>query len=242
MPETHRGARFDRTDWAEADLSDWIFDDCSFEEVVFTGADLREARFENCRLVRCNFTHADLREARFENIGGAGKDAAAGCRFAYVRGEGTRFKDCDLSHAAFDGADLYDVGFENTRLLGARFHRARFERVFSKTRVETRGRFRDCNLELADLAELALSTCDFTRSRLREADLRGADLTEALLKDTDFFLAEIDGAKLDGADARGADFTGLDLRRLQSYAGLRIDPAQQYALLEALGVSIEIDD
>jgi fluoroquinolone resistance protein len=94
-------------------------------------------------------------------------------------------------------------------------------------------------MELASLAGLRLPSCDLSGSRLREANLEGADLTGADLRDCDLFQAELDGARLDRADLTGAEISGLNLLRLASFSGMKINANQQYALLAALGVDVE---
>jgi fluoroquinolone resistance protein len=126
-------------------------------------------------------------------------------------------------------------------LRGARFHKPDFSHAYSRKTVSTRATFRACNLELADLAEARLPGCDLTGSRLREADLSGADLTGATLRDCDLFQADLTRARLAEADLRGAEISGLNLLQLASFAGLRIDAAQQHQLLAALGVEIETE-
>ena len=77
--------------------------------------------------------------------------------------------------------------------------------------------------------------CNLARSRFREADLSGADLEGADLTGADLFQAIVDEAKLAGADLRGAEVSGLDLRRLATYQDLKINPDQQFRLLDAMG-------
>ena len=101
--------------------------------------------------------------------------------------------------------------------------------------------FHDCRMDLVDLAGANLANCDLTRSRLREADLSEVNFEGATLTGVDLFQTIVDGAKLAGADLRGAEVSGLDLRRLATYENLRIDVDQQYRLLEAMGLDIQVD-
>ena len=51
----------------------------------------------------------------------------------------------------------------------------------------------------------------------------------------------VDGAKLAGADLRGAEVSGLDLRRLASYRDLKIAADQQFRLLDAMGLDVQVE-
>ncbi|MBS0411955.1 MAG: pentapeptide repeat-containing protein, partial [Proteobacteria bacterium] len=159
--------------------------------------------------------------------------------FAFARLDEARFTRCDLTHARFEGADLYAVVMDACNLMGAAFPRASFTRAFGRSVVRAAATLTDCNFELADLSAVRLPACDLSRSRFREADLSRADLEGAQMAVADLFQAIVDEARLAGADLRGAEVSGLDLRRLASYQDLKINPDQQYRLLEALGVDVE---
>jgi fluoroquinolone resistance protein len=127
---------------------------------------------------------------------------------------------------------------DQCNLRGTRFEKADFSHAFSRKLVRTRGTFRNCNLELADLAETRLADCDFSGSRLREADFTSADLTDASLRDCDLFQAVLTGAKLDGADLRGAEISGLKLQHLASFGRMKINQSQQDILLDGIGIDV----
>jgi fluoroquinolone resistance protein len=202
------------------------------------GTVLAGARFQRCRLIRPRFSHADLREAVFEDCLMADAAQQKGAAFAFTRLDEARFTRCDLTHARFEGADLYAVTMDACNLLGATISRSSFSRAFGRNVIRTAATLTDCNFELADLSGARLAACDLSRSRFREADLSGADLEGANLTGADLFQAVVDGLKLAGADLRTAEISGLDLRRLASYAAVKINPDQQYALLDAMGVDV----
>jgi fluoroquinolone resistance protein len=128
---------------------------------------------------------------------------------------------------------------ERCNLLGASFTKIDFSHAYSRKVVTTRATFRSCNLELAHLAELRMVSCDLSGSRLREANLEGTDLTDGDLRDCDLFQAGLDGARLDRTDLTGAEVSGVNLLRLASFARVKINASQQFALLSALGVDVE---
>ena len=235
------GRALSDADWAEAELPDTVFIGCTIEGVGFAATVLEGARFERCKLIRCSFFHADLREAVFEDCQLWDPAAKAGAAFAFSRLEGARFARCDLTHAKFEGSALYDVRFEACNLTGAAFVRSSFARSFGRKVERIAAEFLDCNLGLADLSGARPPGARLARSRLREADLSNADLEHADLTGADLFAAIVDGAKLAGADLRGAEVSGLDLRRLATYKDLKITADQQFRLLDAMGIDVQVE-
>ena len=141
----------------------------------------------------------------------------------------------------FEGSELYDVRFEACNLTGAAFVRTSFARSFGRKVERIAAEFLDCNLGLADLSEVRMPGARLARSLLREADLSNADLEGADLTGADLFAAIVDGAKLAGADLRGAEVSGLDLRRLATYKDLKIAADQQFRLLDAMGLDVQVE-
>ena len=218
-----------------------MFDDCLIEDAQFSNTVLNGARFKNCRIVRCRAAHADLREATFEDCGFADAETHTGLVVAFSELEQARFKNCDLTLSQFDRSSLYGIELEDCNLRGARFNRADFSRSFGRSLVRTHAVLRDCNLELAEMADVRLPGCDLSRSNFREADLTGADLEGADLRDTDLFGTLLSAAKLAGADLRGAEVSGLDLMALASREGIKIAADQQYRLLNAMGLDVHVE-
>ena len=235
------GARLSGFDWTDADLADAVFDDCLIEGAQFSNTILNGARFKNCRFVRCRAAHADLREASFEDCGFADPETHTGLTVAFSELEQARFVNCDLTLSQFDRSGLHAIEMRDCNLRGARFHRADFSRSFGRNIIRTLAAFRDCNLELAEMADVRLPGCDLSRCNLREADLSGADLEGADLRESDLFGTLVAAAKLAGADLRGAEVSGLDLTALASRAGLKVTADQQYRLLTALGVDVHVE-
>jgi fluoroquinolone resistance protein len=235
------GANLSGFDWADADLAEAAFVDCLIEDVQFANTILNGARFTNCRIARCRAAHADLREALFEDCGFADGQTHTGLVVAFSELEQARFRNCDLSFSQFDRSGLHAVEMIDCNLRGARFHRADFSRSFGRNIVRTHASFRDCNLELAEMADIRLPGCDLSHCNLREADLSGADLEGADLRESDLFGTLLSAAKLAGADLRGAEVSGLNLLDLASRIGLKITADQQYRLLTALGVDVHVE-
>ena len=146
------GQSFDGPAWDQADLSETVFDDCTFTDGLFGGATMNAARFVNCRLVRCVFTHTDLREASFKRCVLRDPGGRSGANFAFARLDEASFDHCDLTHARFEGADLYAAAFRDCQMLGVQFARARFHRAFGRSVVRASVSLLRCNLELCDLS------------------------------------------------------------------------------------------
>lgn len=235
------GQNFENEHWPDADLSECVFDACLFNDSNLSSVDLRGAKFIKCQLLRCDLGRADAREVVFEDCQTADPQTQRGINFAFARLEEARFARCELTQARFEGAELYAAAFLDCHLLGAKFSRACFHRALSRKLVRACVSFQGSNLELADLASLNLEGCEFSGARLRETDLRGSNLEEAIMCGADLFLAAIDGTRLARADLRGAQTSGLDIRCLASYQGLKVSPDQQFQLLEALGLDVCID-
>jgi fluoroquinolone resistance protein len=230
------GLDLSEVDFADADLTDAVFDDCTLRSVRLSNTVLDGAQFKASRLLACRFAHAQMREARFEDC--VMSEAQSGCEFAFGRMEEVRFARCNLSFARFDRVAIYNGVFEACNLRGASFVKADFGRAFGRSLVRWAGSFAGSNLELADLAELRLPEGDFSRCLFREADLRDADLEGCDLRGSDLFQALTTGAKLARADLRDAEVSGLDLSRLASVDSMKVTADQQYRLLTALGVDV----
>lgn len=237
---TLRDAVIAEFDWADADLTDAVFINCTITQAQFSNTVLDGVRFAQCRLVGCRMSHVEAREVAFEDCVLTDPETHQGVEIAFSRLEQARFANCDLSFARWERSDLYGLQMEACNLRGARFDRLDLAKRFGRQVVRTDSSFRRCNFHLAALAELDLHGCDFNGSRFREADLSSANLEDADLSDCDLFGANLARAKLAGADLRRAEISGLNLEILASRAKLKITASQQHALLAALGVEVSL--
>lgn len=228
-------------DFDERDLSDIKLTRCTLVDVQLSSMMFAGARFTDCKFTRCRFAHADLRETTFIRCRFDDPDSHSGVQIAFSQIDQAVFEACDLSFADIERSSLWAVAFKATNLRGARFHRADFTRTFSGKTAHTAATFARCNLELADLSDAILRTCDLAGSSLREADLTDADLEACDLKNCDFFQALTGEAKLAGADLRGAELSGMDLMTLGSHAGMKVTLSQQQTLLSAMGLDVYAD-
>ena len=233
------GAAFLDTDWTDfncenAKFTDSGFDQAQFSNVVFSGTKFVRCKFQRCCFFPRRSERYGIRGVRFYRSGRTGP--VAPLRSAICGGPD--FWKCDLSLCQIERSDLFSIEMDQCVLRGARFHKVDFSHAYSRKLVTTRATFRGCNMELVDLSEARLATCDFTGSRLREADFTAADLTDAVLRESDLFQAILMDSKLAGADLRGAEISGLNLMALASFAGMKINQSQQHNLL--LGVGIDV--
>ncbi len=234
--QAYSGIDLSEVDFTDLDLTDCAFNDCLFSGLILSNTVLEGARFKGSAFTGCRFAHADLREAVFEDCTLSVQQA--GCQFAFSRMDMARFTRCDLSFGKFDRIEAYGLEFDTCNLRGAVFLKADFGRAFGRTLVRTSGRFKACNLELADLTDLALPEGEFAGSSLREADLTGANLEGADLRSVDLFQALTMGTRLARADLRGAEISGLNLAALGSYADMKVNADQQHRLLTAMGIDV----
>ena len=234
--QAYSGIDLSQVDFTDLDLTDCVFTDCRFSDLILSNTVLEGTRFTGSIFTRCRFAHADLRETVFEECTLSAQQT--GCQFAFSRMDMARFTRCDLSFGKFDRIEAYGLEFDTCNLRGAVFLKADFGRAFGRTLVRTSGHFKACNLELADLTDLALPEGEFAGSSLREADLTGANLEGADLRSVDLFQALTMGARLARSDLRGAEISGMNLAALGSYADMKVNSDQQHRLLTAMGIDV----
>jgi fluoroquinolone resistance protein len=236
------GATCEGVDWSDLDAEAAVFTDCLFQAAHFANSNFGGARFIRCRFPRARFSRADLKDCGFEDCVFVERSKeTVGCTFMLSELRQARFARCDLSFATFERSDMFAIEMDPCNLRGTRFEKADFSHAYGRKIVRSRGAFRNCNLELADLTETRLADCDFSGSRLREADFTAADLTDSVLRDCDLFQTVLTGTKLDGADLRGAEISGLKLLHLASFARMKITQSQQHILLDGIGVDVHAE-
>ena len=228
--------------WEEADWTGARFRECTMERSSVGGANLTDATFIDCRFVECRFSHTVLRNARFESCNFAGGDENPGCTFAFADLCEAYFLRCDLSTCRFQRADMFSITLDECRLQGAVFDQVDFARRYSRKVVTNRATFRSCKMNLVEMECCRLSECEVIDCDLREANLREADLTGTDLRDCGLHGADLTHAKLDGANLRGADVGALNLLSAASFLRVKVSQSQQFALLEAMGVSVHPDE
>lgn len=138
--------RLIRCRFANADLRDAIFENCSFiDDIAHAGAQFAFSRLEQTRFNRCDLSFAKFdRSALFGvemdacNMRGAAFDKAdfsrtfgrtlvktmatmRGCNLEFADLNGARMPDCDLSGSNFREAVLFDANLEGADLRGCDF-------------------------------------------------------------------------------------------------------------------------
>jgi len=137
-----------------ADLSDRVFDRCTFRS-----SKLGETRWWRSRLDECVFEGCDI--------------VRADVKMLALRG--VRFKACRLMGVDFaDIAKFPDVSFHECNL-----HYASFATLALRKTVFERCSFTEANFFETDLTEAKLDDCQFTGARFEACDLRKARFLRA---------------------------------------------------------------
>jgi uncharacterized protein YjbI with pentapeptide repeats len=141
-------------DFRGAELSEKVFRDCTFTNVIFAEARLRECRFEDCVVCLSDWTMAKvygtaLRGVKFEGSKLMGIDWSDGHRSLDAS-----FKECVLDYCSFVQIDLRKLVFKDCRMLEVNFTEA--------------------NLTETDFSGSNLDRCHFHQTNLSHANLAGA--------------------------------------------------------------------
>jgi Uncharacterized low-complexity proteins len=218
-------------------LEDLILTDADLTQTVATGLTLNHCRLVNVDLtdvdwgklhcqstswVNCRFTRANLGQAVFENCSFFDAEHAIGCNFSHSRLRDASFKKCDLSSCLFEGADLFRCQMQDSRAIGAKFFRAKFNNSAKITH---------CDLKYADLRGANFAKCTLSENNFSYTLLDEADFSLANLLGSDLGGATTRYTKFSGADLRGANLSSLDIRGLEMQ-GAKILESQMRRLLE----------
>jgi uncharacterized protein YjbI with pentapeptide repeats len=156
LPEgEYVGTRFKGEGFANADLSEIEFYNCTFTDCVLQTASLRFSFFEKCRFERCNMTLAEFRGARM--VDGAFKD----CKLLGINwGECGGFFRASFTDCLLDEASFANMNLQRMRFTGSTFRGG----TFSNTNLSLAS-FEDCDLEGCRFSNANLYKTDFTTAR-----------------------------------------------------------------------------
>jgi len=136
------GETFEDLDCTGIELTDRVFQRCTFARVRLSEARLEATRFEDCRVVQCDLTMARVARAAFRNVEFTrtklmGIDWSGVRRLAFAVGfegcvltyssftknvmRGCRIVDCKANETSFVEVDLTGAVFTGTDLAGAKF-------------------------------------------------------------------------------------------------------------------------
>jgi uncharacterized protein YjbI with pentapeptide repeats len=184
-------------------LTDVLFDDADFDQVMWIECTFRTVSFDGAKLLRCGFFTVD---------------ASQGARF-----DGARLEACSIAHggsftgAFFGGALLRHCGLRGTVLSNADFGAARFDG----------SDFSECDLRCATLDRVSAGESLFVRADFSGATLRDADFIDANLSKAVLSCADLRGANLFRADVSQTLVDGATRMEDAYTRGAKIWPARR---------------
>jgi len=147
------------------------YDNCTFENCIFSGFDLSDFSFEECVFKNCDFSNAKINNTAFKTA---------------------RFEGCKLIGLQFDECNPFLLAFQ---FIGCQLNLSGFYRVKMKNTF-----FKECILHEVDFTEAKLTgstfeNCDFTGTMFGNTNLEKVDLTTAFNFIIDPELNQVKGAK-----------------------------------------------
>lgn len=130
----YEGCRFVGCNFAEADLSEFIFADC-----VFTGCNLSLVKLGKTAIRDCKFSECKMLAVNFESCNPFGLSLGfencnlGNASFFGIKIKSTRFSNSKLTEADFTGCDLTGSIFENCDFSGATFENTNLEKADLRT-------------------------------------------------------------------------------------------------------------
>lgn len=143
--ETFKGVAF-----TEKGLPKGDYEDCVFDQCIFSASDLSNHNFVECEFVDCDLSTAKIASTSFQDI-----------RFIRCKVLGVHFERCNEF--------LFSVNFEGCQLNLSSF----YQRSLKKTK------FKDCNLGEVDFVEADLTKAVFDNCNLEGAIFENTLLPEA---------------------------------------------------------------
>ena len=217
---------------------------CRISDGDFAHADLSHRVITDCEFQQCdfrgsNFRASELTGSRFVRCRFNSEDAQTPADFSQSELRETTFRHCELSIVSFTRARAYGVAFEHCQLQGSDLSRI------------------DCRLPIgaSDLAEFAMSNCNFSFGNLSQVYLAGCSLTDNKMIDCCLDHCDLSGADLSGnnlhnasviqtvlvkADLRGSTFNTIDPARLD-LTGVQLYLSQMQDLVAPLGIVLQAD-
>ncbi len=205
-----RKARFDKSDFSQACLTEVKgiragFDTCMLTEADVRKADLQQASFKGADLTAIRCTEADLGRANFNR---ALLDRAD---FRSSNLEGAWFAEAEGQDVVFCKARLSRSKCNNTSLYNADFSEAEMVQLAWSESIFPDACLRHGMLDRAMLTNCDFCRADFSRTSLRQTNLMHSDLRQTSLYKTNAFKARFRHARLEGSNCCDANFYGADL-------------------------------
>jgi len=142
---------FDGIDCSEKELIKGNYENCTFNNCIFSNSDLSDIKF-----VECEFKNCDLSIAKISNT--AFRD--------------TKFITCKLLGLHFENCNkfLFSIDFKDCQLNLSSFYKLNLKNI----------KFKDCSLKEVDFSEsdltnIIFSNCDLSEARFENTILNKAD-------------------------------------------------------------------
>lgn len=226
------GRSWSDSDVVGDDLSDVVFDSCTFEDVRFVRCTLAGTLFVRCRFDRCRFEGCVLDRTMWMSgrgqglriVGSRPSDVVSQCAFVECE-----FELLDIAsrgdRSAFSQGSYASLRFRGA---GVEQHAPSFSGL-QVDRLDARGAiWRNASALGADLARWDLAGASFERSAFIEASAPEVDLSDARFDQCNFHGSNFEGAVL--RFAGGCIFSQCALSRLDA-RGAFLDKA----LFESVG-------
>jgi uncharacterized protein YjbI with pentapeptide repeats len=152
MYESSFEEEFRNIDFAQQELSDKTFEECSFIDCNFSNCDLSYKVFMDCLFENCNFSmtkviDSSFRDVKFKNCRLNGINFSQCNSFLFA----VDFNDCNLTYAIFNGMNLEKIVFDDCGVKGVDFSNANLESAS----------FKGCDLAETIFDHTVLENSDF---------------------------------------------------------------------------------
>ena len=148
-----------------------IYEEQSFEKVIYTGTRVNGKEYHECRFTRCDLSNSDFCNNRFVDC---------------------IFEDCNLSMVKLDGSTLNNVVFKSSKLMGIDF------RVCDDFLFQVK--FENCVLDFSSFMGKKMPKTSFAATSLKEVNFTQAKLPGAIFKETDLTSAIFNETELQAAN------------------------------------------
>jgi fluoroquinolone resistance protein len=215
----------------------FIFENCLFLKVDFSGINIKGLHAKNCDFLMCDFDEANMVGVVLENCKFYDRESMKGCYFRSTDLRRAIFKNCDISNGNFQRAIMFQSEFYDCKAQGVNLKFADFTHVISRTQIMAQAVLKNCNFKYASFEGVYLKGCD-----LSESIFINTDFTNSVLDECDFINAVLCSpilfqATIEKADLRNADISGIDLKKF-AFSGIKICEWQQTNLLEEYGIIV----
>ncbi|MFJ7204494.1 pentapeptide repeat-containing protein [Streptomyces sp. NPDC098789] len=184
------------------------------QDFTFGDVDLRSLDLADTQLITGRISGLRSKRVGFENL----------------NLHGVEISGSDLGSTRWNDSKLTRVTFRDCKLMGAAFDGLVLDDVL----------FEGCKFDFATFEKVrATGPVAFAGCMLTEAAFTDCDLSDAVFADCTLHLTEFGAGRYRNADLRGNDLSTI--RGVANLAKIRISPAQQTGLAEALVSDLSID-